>query len=55
LLLGDAETLDEMVRVATLWLDFTLNGNGTAARELIGSGCGLCSDPRWVLESKGFD
>lgn len=55
LLLGGAEPLDEMVRFATLWLDFTLNGNAAAGREVVGAGCGLCSDPRWVLTSKGFD
>ena len=55
LLLGSAEALDEMVRFATLWLDFTLNGNAAAGRELVGSPCGLCADPRWVVESKGFD
>jgi hypothetical protein len=55
LLLGAEETRDEMVRVATLWVDLTLSGNATAGRELVGARCGLCADPRWVVESKGFD
>lgn len=36
------------------WLNWQLRGDETAARQFMGENCGLCSDPLWTIETKGF-
>ena len=36
------------------WLDWQLRGSREAARRFVGRDCGLCADPQWSYESKGF-
>lgn len=42
-------------RVVVDWLDWRLRANTAAARTFLGAECGLCVDPAWTLETKGFD
>jgi hypothetical protein len=39
---------------AVAWLQWHLKGDETAARQFVGSGCGLCSEPAWTLRSKNL-
>jgi hypothetical protein len=40
--------------VAVSWLDWTLKGDGVAAKRFTGEDCGLCKDPAWKVERKNF-
>jgi hypothetical protein len=37
------------------WLDWTLKGDQAARAAFVGSGCGLCREPGWSVESKGLN
>lgn len=37
------------------WLEWQLRGNAAAGRNFLGDDCGLCTDPAWTYQSKGFD
>src|SRR5690606_1171334 len=41
--------------VVVKWLEWQLRGNAEAARTFLGDDCGLCVDPEWTYEKKGFD
>jgi hypothetical protein len=41
-------------QVAVRWLDWRLRGDAAAGRAFLGAQCGLCTDPKWKLETKGF-
>jgi len=36
------------------WLDWQLRDSSEAARRFVGADCGLCADPQWTYQSKGF-
>ena len=36
------------------WLGWQLRDSREAARRFVGADCGLCADPQWTYESKGF-
>jgi dienelactone hydrolase len=40
--------------VAVSWLDWQLKGDPTAAKRFNGEDCGLCKDPQWTVQRKGF-
>jgi len=40
--------------VAVDWLEWQLRGDEEAGRMFVGDDCGLCADPDWTLETKGF-
>jgi len=40
--------------VVIAWLDWQLRASAEASRMFVGADCGLCSDPDWEYESKGF-
>ncbi|HUQ53109.1 MAG TPA: hypothetical protein VM692_12870 [Gammaproteobacteria bacterium] len=42
-------------QVAVQWLDWRLRSDATAGRMFVGTQCGLCTDAKWKLETKGFD
>ena len=42
-------------RVVVDWLDWQLRENAEAGQTFIGADCGLCTDPVWTYEVKGFD
>ncbi len=42
-------------KVAVAWLDWRLKGDAAAGRMFLGPACGLCRDPHWVVQRKGFD
>jgi hypothetical protein len=42
-------------KVVVQWLDWRLRGDAAAGRAFLGAQCGLCTDPKWKLETKGFD
>jgi hypothetical protein len=42
-------------QVVVNWLDWQLRGDARAGRMFRGKDCGLCRDPAWRLETKGFD
>lgn len=41
-------------QVAVNWLQWQLRGDQEAARMFVGEHCGLCEDPQWQYEKKGF-
>src|SRR5690606_24656943 len=41
-------------QVVVDWLNWRLRGDEEAGARFVGSDCGLCSDPEWTYESKGF-
>ncbi|MFS8607326.1 MAG: hypothetical protein LOD94_04945 [Gammaproteobacteria bacterium] len=43
-----------VAEVVIAWLDWQLRGSAEASRMFVGADCGLCSDPDWEYESKGF-
>lgn len=40
--------------VITAWLDWQLKNDPTAEAEFVGEDCGLCNDPEWTVQRKGF-
>lgn len=42
-------------RVVVTWLDWQLRGDEQASRMFTGAHCGLCRDPAWQFQAKGFD
>lgn len=40
--------------VTVQWLNWQLKGDRAAARYFEGKDCGLCKDPAWKIERKGF-
>jgi dienelactone hydrolase len=42
-------------KVVVQWLNWHLRGDAEAGRTFVGAACGLCGDPAWQLETKGFD
>ena len=40
--------------VITAWLDWQLKSDPVAASEFAGEDCGLCLDPEWTVQRKGF-
>jgi dienelactone hydrolase len=41
--------------VGAAWLKWQLKGDRAAAGMFIGEKCGLCGDPKWVVEKKGLE
>ena len=41
-------------KVAVALLDWQFKGDKDAARMFLGANCGLCQDPKWHVEKKGF-
>lgn len=41
-------------QVAVDWLDWRLRGDAQAGKRFLGEDCGLCVDPVWTFDSKGF-
>ena len=41
-------------QVVVGWLDWQLRGHAGAGAKFLGAQCGLCTDPKWKLETKGF-
>lgn len=41
-------------QVAVNWLEWQLRGDQEAARMFVGEHCGLCEDPAWTYQKKGF-
>ena len=41
-------------KVGVAWLNWRLKGDATAARMFLGPHCGLCTDPKWVVEQKNL-
>ncbi len=39
--------------VAAAWLDWQLKGSAAGRGMFVGTGCGLCADPKWVVKWKG--
>jgi hypothetical protein len=37
------------------WLEWRLRGDADAGRTFLGQNCGLCANPAWKYETKGFD
>jgi len=44
----------EFAGVAVAWLNWQLKGDARAAKMFIGSDCGLCVNPHWVVRSKNL-
>jgi hypothetical protein len=42
-------------QVVVRWLDWRLRADAEAGRAFLGAHCGLCTDAKWKLETKGFD
>lgn len=42
-------------QVVVQWLNWQLRGDAGAGRYFLGADCGLCRDPAWTLQTKGFD
>jgi len=42
-------------KVGVAWLDWRLKGDAGAGRMFLGSACGLCTNPRWVVKQKNLD
>ncbi len=40
--------------VAVSWLDWQLKGDAEAAKRFMGEDCGLCKDPDWTVQKKGW-
>ncbi|GAA0499364.1 hypothetical protein Ade02nite_83070 [Paractinoplanes deccanensis] len=45
----------EYGRVGSAWLRWHLKGDQAARTLFVGSGCGLCTDPRWTVTSKNLN
>lgn len=43
-----------VARIAADWLDWQLRGDRRAGRTFTGPSCGLCLDPSWKVQKKGF-
>lgn len=41
-------------QVVVSWLDWRLRGDAKGSAMFLGAQCGLCADPKWKLETKGF-
>ena len=41
-------------RVVVDWLEWQLRASDKAGQTFLGPNCGLCADPNWELETKGF-
>lgn len=41
-------------RVTVDWLNWQLRGDQAAGRMFVGDNCGLCADPAWTIQTKGF-
>jgi hypothetical protein len=41
-------------RVVVDWLQWRLRGDQQAAKTFVGADCGLCDDPKWTIDRKGF-
>ena len=41
-------------KVGVAWLDWRLKGDAAAGRMFVGPGCGLCTDPKWVVRKKNI-
>jgi hypothetical protein len=39
----------------TAWLDWQLRGEARAKAMFVGSGCGLCKDPKWVVKTRNLN
>ncbi|AHE55196.1 hypothetical protein NX02_17610 [Sphingomonas sanxanigenens DSM 19645 = NX02] len=44
----------EVAGFALAWLDWQLRGDRQAAKLFAGADCGLCKNPKWRIEKKGF-
>lgn len=44
----------QAAQIAVDWLQWQLRGDETAAQTFIGEHCGLCQDPEWDFDMKGF-
>jgi len=44
----------EFSGIALAWLNWQLKGDTRAARMFVGSDCGLCVNPKWVVRSKNL-
>ena len=44
----------EFAGIAVAWLNWQLKGDQKAALMFRGSDCGLCVNPKWVVETKNF-
>ena len=44
----------EFANVASGWLEWTLKGDEEAGKMFKGEACGLCTNPNWDTDSKGF-
>jgi hypothetical protein len=44
----------EFGAIAVAWLNWQLKGNARASRLFLGTDCGLCLNPRWVVHSKNL-
>jgi hypothetical protein len=42
----------EFAKVATAWFMWQMKGDKEASKMFLGADCGLCTDPKWKLESK---
>lgn len=42
-------------QVVVQWLNWQLRGDAEAGRMFLGEDCGLCRDPVWTLQTKGFE
>jgi hypothetical protein len=42
-------------QVVVDWLEWRLRGDAQAGGAFLGANCGLCTDPAWTYEAKGFD
>jgi hypothetical protein len=41
-------------QVVVDWLEWRIRGDADASRAFLGEDCGLCADPAWEYETKGF-
>ncbi len=42
-------------QVVVSWLNWQLRNDHAAGQMFLGEACGLCNDPNWTFEKKGFD
>jgi dienelactone hydrolase len=42
-------------RVVVAWLDWQLRGDAQAARNFVGTDCGICTDKSWSVQKKRID
>ena len=45
----------EFANVAANWLRYHFKGDEKAGKMFVGKDCGLCTNPDWDTDSKGFD